>query len=194
MSLLRTFIAIEIPPEIRRTILRQSDGLRQAAGRSVRWAALENLHLTLKFLGDTSAASVDFLTQALQAETSQRPPFEIKVGTLGAFPSLRRPRIIWIGMDAPAALSRLQGGIEAATAQLGYESDDKPFSPHLTIGRIRDPISPAELQTLRAALENTKIETLGTFTAQSVQLFKSELQPGGPIYTRLFTAHLKNNP
>jgi 2'-5' RNA ligase len=192
MSLLRTFLAIEIPPEIKKAIFRQSDGLRQAAGRSVRWTSPENLHLTLQFLGDTTPASLSALTQAIPAEAGQHPPFDLTLRGLGAFPSLHRPRIIWIGLEAPADLPRLQRSLETVTAQLGYPSDDKPFSPHLTIGRVRDPLAPAELQTLRAALETTKIDALGTFTVPAVHLFKSDLQPGGPIYARLFTAQLKN--
>ncbi len=193
MSSLRTFIAIEIPAEIKKAIIHQSADLRRAVGRSVRWVAPENIHLTLKFLGEISPANVEMLTQTLKAEAGQHAGFEIKVATMGAFPNPRRPRVIWAGLDAPATLSRLQHGIDAATARLGYPSEDKPFSPHLTIGRVRDQISSDEMQSLRAALENTKTGALGTFTVQAVHLFKSDLQPGGSIYTCLFTARLDNN-
>jgi 2'-5' RNA ligase len=192
MGSLRTFIAIEIPAEIKKAILQQSADLRRAVGRSVRWVALENIHLTLKFLGEISPANVEMLTQTLIAEASQHTGFEIKVTTLGAFPNPRRPRIIWAGLDAPETLSRLQHGMDAVTARLGYPSEDKPFSPHLTIGRVRDQVSSDEMQTLRTALESAKIGTLGTFTVKDVQLFKSDLQPGGSIYTRLFTTPLES--
>jgi RNA 2',3'-cyclic 3'-phosphodiesterase len=192
MGSLRTFIAIEIPAEIKKTLLQQSADLHRAVGRSVRWVTSENIHLTLKFLGEISPANVEMLTQTLKAEASQHTSFEIKVATLGAFPNPRRPRILWVGLDAQETLSRLQHGIEAATARLGYPPEDKPFSPHLTIGRVRDQVSSDEMQSLRAALENTKIGMLGTFTVQAVHLFKSDLQPGGSIYTRLFTAPLES--
>jgi RNA 2',3'-cyclic 3'-phosphodiesterase len=193
MSSLRTFIAIEIPAEIKKALIQQSADLRRAVGRSVRWVTPENIHLTLKFLGEISPANVEMLTQTLKAEASQTPGFEIKMATLGAFPNPRRPRILWVGLTAPETLSRLQHGLETATARLGYPPEDKPFSPHLTIGRVRDQISAEELQALRAALENKNIGALGTFTAQAVQLYKSDLQPGGSIYTCLFTARLGNN-
>lgn len=190
MSLLRAFIAIDIPEEIKKEIGSQTARLSRELGRSVRWGAAENIHLTLKFLGEISSANIDFLTQALKTEASQHAPFEITVGNLGAFPNSRRARVIWIGLQAPADLGRLQHNIDAAAARLGYPVEDKPFSAHLTIGRVREQISSSEAQSLRSALENTRIGTLGTFAARFVHLFRSDLQPGGPLYTCLFTAAL----
>jgi 2'-5' RNA ligase len=97
-----------------------------------------------------------------------------------------------VGLESPAGLPRLQRGIEATTARLGYAAEDKPFSPHLTIGRVRDQVSADEMQTMRAALESTKVGALGTFDVTAVHLFKSDLQPGGAVYTCLFTARLGN--
>ena len=190
MILLRAFIAIEIPQEIKRQIAGQTAELRRMIGRSVRWVMPENIHLTLKFLGDISPTNIDLLAQALKTEVGQHLPFEIDVDGLGAFPNVRRPRVIWIGLNAPADLTRLQHHLETATARLGYVSDDKPFSPHLTIGRIREQLSSDETQSLRNALENTKVGALGKFAVKSVHLFQSELKPAGPIYTCISTAAL----
>ncbi len=190
MILLRAFIAIEIPEEIKRQIASQTAGLRQVVGRSVRWVMPENTHLTLKFLGDISSTNIDFLAQAVKTEAGQYLPFEISVDGLGAFPNVRRPRIIWIGLHAPTDLTRLQHNLETATARLGYVSDEKPFSPHLTIGRIREQLSSDDTQSLRGALENSKVGLLGNFAVKSVHLFQSELKSGGPIYTCLSTAVL----
>jgi len=190
MSLLRAFVAIEIPEEIKTEITRQTDGLRRAAARSVRWVAVENTHLTLKFLGDISSSNLEFLMQALKTECAQHAPFEITVGGLGAFPNLRRPHVLWIGVDAPSDLGRLQHNIEASTSQLGYPADDKPFSAHLTIGRVRQQTSSSEALALRQALENGKIDILGKFAAKFVHLFRSDLHPEGPVYSCLFTTAL----
>jgi 2'-5' RNA ligase len=190
MSLLRAFIAIEIPEEIKKEIAGQTVELRRVVGRSVRWSATDHIHLTLKFLGEISSSNLDFLTQALKTEAGQHAPFEMTVGGLGAFPNPRRARVIWIGLDAPAALRRLQHNIEAATARLGYPAEGKPFSAHLTIGRVREQISSAEAQSLRNILESTNVGIFGTFAAKFVHLFRSDLQPGGPLYTCLFTAAL----
>ena len=191
---MRTFIAIEIPAELKKAIIQQSASLRRAAGGSVRWVAPENIHLTLKFLGEISPSNLEMLTQTLKTEASQQTPFDIKIETLGAFPNPRRPRVIWVGLDAPPALARFQHGLEAATARLGYPPEDKPFSPHLTIGRVRDQVPADEMQALRTALESAKIGLLGAFTVQAVKLFKSDLLPGGSVYTCLFSVPLGLSP
>ena len=190
MSLLRAFVAIEIPNEIKKEIANQTTALHRTVAQSVRWVVPENLHLTLNFLGDISSANLGILTQALETEASQQAPFEITVGSLGAFPDVRRPRVIWIGLEAPVDLGKLQHGIDALTARLGYPPDDRPFSAHLTIGRVRQQVSSAEMVGIRNALEKTRVGILGTFSAKSVHLFRSDLKPDGPVYTRLFTAAL----
>ena len=128
MSLLRAFIAVEIPLEIKKAIAAEIANLHKGAGHGVRWVAVENIHLTLKFLGEISLASVELLSQTLQAECNQHTPFDITVGGLGCFPNFHRPRIIWIGLNIPPELNRLQHKLEAATARMGYTEEDKPFS------------------------------------------------------------------
>jgi 2'-5' RNA ligase len=131
------------------------------------------------------------LEQTLTAETTGSAPFSMQIGGLGSFPTPRRARIIWIGIQAPAALESLQHGIESAAARLGYEPEARPFSPHLTIGRVRQPVSAGDQQQVRVALERTQVGALGSADVTSVHLFKSDLQPTGSVYTRLFSAPLK---
>ena len=190
MNLLRAFIAIEIPSGIKKVIAAQTACLQTNSNRAVRWVAAENTHLTLKFLGETSPANVDMLSQALQGECSLLAPFDITVSGLGCFPNARRPRVIWIGLLVPSELTHLQHKIEAATARLGYTPEEKPFSPHLTIGRVREQANGVELKELHESLEAISVGTLGTFTAHAVHLFKSELRPAGPVYSSLFSARL----
>lgn len=191
MTLLRVFIAIEIPLPIRQAIFAQTESLRDAVGPLVRWVPVENMHLTLKFFGDVSPASVDLLSQMLTAEATDCAPFEMQIGELGSFPTPRRARIIWIGIQAPAALASLQRGIESAAARLGYEPETRPFSPHLTIGRVRQQVSASDQQQVRAALEQTQVGDLGMAEVTAVHLFKSDLKPTGAEYTCLFSAPLK---
>lgn len=192
MSLLRTFIAVEIPPQMQRSIQREIEPLRQMIGTSlVRWLPAENIHLTLKFFGDVSPANVDMLTQMLRAEADACSPFDIQLGGLGSFPSLKLPRVIYIGIQAPAGLEALYHGIQSAAARLGYESEPRSFSPHLTIGRVRQNVISSEQQKIRRALEEIKIDSLGTARVDSVHLYKSDLKPGGSVYTRLYSAPLK---
>ncbi len=193
MGSLRTFIAIEIPPAIKQAIAAQTASLHQQSGHAVRWVNAENIHLTLKFLGEVSSSNINLLTQTLQNECDQHPPFQVTVATLGSFPNPRRPRVIWIGLSAPPELGRLQHNIETATTRLGYTSEEKSFTPHLTLGRVREQASASEIQSLRTLLEQTTVGQLGTFTVSAVHLFKSDLQPGGPVYSRLFSAPLATN-
>jgi 2'-5' RNA ligase len=193
MSLLRAFIAVELPLEIRQTVCAATSNLRKGIGSLVRWVPIENMHLTLKFLGDISPSNMNMLCHMLHAETDLFNCFDLCLNGLGSFPSLKRPRVIYIGIQAPAALEALQRGIESASRRLGYESEERGFSPHLTIGRVRQNITATEQQTIRRALEETKIDSLGNARVDSVHLYKSDLEPTGSIYTRLFSASLKSS-
>lgn len=194
MSLLRAFIAIEIPPEIHKAIETKTAPIQTALSSSlIRWVPVDNIHLTLKFLGDVSPTNVEMLAQMLSAEASHHENIEIKFGGLGAFPNPRRPRVIWVGIQAPAALEALQHGIEAATATLGYPVEERSFSPHLTIGRVKQHIGTDNMQKIRTTIEETKIGLLGTTIVTAVHLFKSDLKPSGAVYTKFFSAPLKNN-
>ena len=192
MSLLRAFIALEIPSGIHQAIEKKTAQLRSRLSASlVRWVPAENVHLTLKFLGDVSPANLEMLEQMLSAEVSQHQPFEMEFGGLGAFPNPKRPRVIWIGIQAPSGLEVLQHGIEAATATLGYPNDQRSFSPHLTIGRVKQNVGPTGMQKIRMALEETTVGPLGITPVSAVHLFKSDLKPTGAEYTKLFSAPLK---
>jgi 2'-5' RNA ligase len=160
---------------------------------------VQNIHLTLKFLGDVSPASVDVLSQMLRTEADSCPAFDMQISGLGSFPSPRRPRVLYIGIQAPAPkrasglceLEALYHGIESACARLGYESEGRDFSPHLTLGRVKQDASAVDQQRIRRALEETKIDSLGTARVNSVHLYKSDLKPTGSVYTQIFSAPLK---
>ncbi len=191
MSLLRVFIAIELPTHVCDAIQKQTARLREALGNDfVRWVPTQNMHLTLKFLGDTSSSYLDFLKQMLIREADSCLQFDLQLGGLGAFPNSRKPRLIWIGIHAPSNLASLQKNIEAGTTRLGYEQEERVFSPHLTIGRARQNVSPTDLQKIRVALDAIQLGNIGIARVDSIHLFKSDLQPGGSIYTKLFSAPL----
>jgi len=191
--MLRAFIAVEILKGIQDAITQGTASLKNALPKPlVRWVALHNVHLTLKFLGDVSPTTLQELAEAIKVETVSHGMFSISVGGLGAFPSPRRARVIWVGLEAPPALEALRRGVEAAAAQLGYAPEGRPFSPHLTIGRVEQNASAADLQRIRAALEATKVGLLGTQQVEALHIFKSDLQPGGSVYTHLYTMPLKS--
>lgn len=156
----------------------------------VRWVPAANLHLTLKFLGDVSPANLQFVTQMLAREAGQCPCFSLRIGGTGAFPNSRRPRVIWVGIQAPESLRSLYRSLEAACTRLGYPPEERAFSPHLTLGRVRQTAGPADLQRIHAALEASQVGPIGAVNVTSAQLMKSELKPTGSVYTRLFSAPL----
>jgi 2'-5' RNA ligase len=192
MSLLRIFIAADIPPSLQQAIQQKVGLLRKTVGdRSVRWVPVQNMHLTLKFLGDVSPTNVESLKEILRIEADSCPVFDITISRLGSFPNSKRPRTLFIGIQAPAQLEALQRGIDFATARLGYESEARPFSPHLTIGRVKETATATDLQKIRGILDQVKIDSLGTAGVDSVHLYKSELKPGGSVYSKLYSAPLR---
>ena len=191
MSLLRAFIAIELPKHIQDAVEKQTARLRQTLGKDViRWVPTQNMHLTLKFLGDIATSHIEFLKQLLAREVDSHPQFDMQIGGLGSYPTSRRPRVLWAGLHAPADLISLQKSIEAGTTRLGYEQEEHAFSPHLTLGRVRQTTSPAEIQKVRSALDTIQLGNIGTARVDSIHLFKSDRQRSGSIYTKLFSASL----
>jgi len=185
MTKIRTFIAIEIPEGIRQKIAELQDELRSLGGR-VSWVKTENIHLTLKFLGDTDASMINDIASQLQRSVAAMAPFEVTVNGVGTFPNAKRPRVIWVGASSKPAdqLKLLAARIDAETSRFGFQKEDRPFSGHLTLGRVKDPrgIEPI-LDRLRAH-ENFYADA---FTAKEFVIMKSELHPAGSIYTVLKT-------
>lgn len=195
MSVIRAFIAIHLSPEIRRNLEQVLKDLYSRWPEApVRWVPAGNIHLTIKFLGEVSTANLALLTKMLEAEAARHATFEISVGGLGAFPSVRRPRVVWVGVKAPPELSALQRGVEAEMSRLGYAPEEREFSPHLTLGRVARNATSDEQPRLSALLGSVKVGFLGAVRVDAVQLFRSDLQPSGAVYTSLFQAPLSGAP
>lgn len=191
MNLLRCFLAVELPPPIQDAIETATAGPRAKLGSDlVRWVPAHNVHLTLKFLGDTTPSGMELVQAALRAEVPQFKPFDVRVKGFGAFPSTRKPRVLWVGLVAPPALTSLQHELDVATTRLGYASEEREFEPHLTVGRVRQNTATAHLLKIRDELVKMSIGELGVFRVDAVHLFKSELQPTGSVYTRIFSEPL----
>jgi 2'-5' RNA ligase len=189
---LRLFIAIELSPEVKQGISRLQGNLKQRLPpRVVRWTNPEGIHLTLKFLGDTSPDKVQAVTQGILAAAAGFEPFELRVAGFGCFPNPRRARVLWVGVpDVPKALAGVQRAIDLQMARLDYARETRPFSPHLTLGRVNDRASPDERRALADLLERTEVGGLGVVPVQEIVLFQSELRPEGAVYTALARAKL----
>ena len=187
MNAVRAFIAIELPRVTLDALADVQARLSHPAPRdSVRWVKPDNIHLTLKFLGQVPTAQIDAITTALKHAVAGLHAFPFEVMHAGCFPNPRRPRVIWIGVDEPTgALLALQRAVESAIAPLGYPSEPRAFQPHLTLGRTARDVKPADLHKLGDVIVAAKVGLLGHVHADEVVLFQSDLTGGGSIYTAL---------
>jgi len=191
MSLVRAFIAVEIPSNLKEKLHTGTQSLRRALPRPlVRWVAVGNMHLTLKFLGETPLDKLERLKGYLAAEVAAQSPFEIGVGKLGVFASFSRPRVIWVGVQDNGELASLHRCVETAASRMGSDPDKHPFSAHLTLGRVQQGISPVEREKIRAAIVSQEGLDFGKMQIDAVHLFESQLKPTGAVYRSLFTARL----
>jgi RNA 2',3'-cyclic 3'-phosphodiesterase len=196
MKTLRTFIAIELDQELKATLADIQTRLRSVVSpRAVRWVGSEGIHLTLKFLGDTPLDKVEQVKLALAQAAEEIPAFTVTVGRVGCFPDVRRPRVVWVGVQEPSgSLARLWRAVESHVAPLGYPTEKRPFSPHLTLGRVQRYISGAELRGIGQAVAELAAGMTGAqdeMAVSAVAYIKSDLRPTGAIYTTLAEARLQ---
>ena len=178
----RTFIAIELPEEARVHLAAQQEALARAGGE-VRWVRVENIHLTLVFLGNVRAEEIPGVARAVREAAEGCGPIQLRVGGAGQFPPRGRPRVVWIGMEEPTgALERLQKRIAEATAPFAERIENRRYEAHLTLGRVR---SPCGLEALAAAIAESAERTGPEFEAAEVVVFQSDLGPEGPTYMPL---------
>jgi 2'-5' RNA ligase len=176
--MIRSFIAIEVPNNIREEIAKVIDDLKQS-DYPVRWVTKENLHLTLIFLGEVKEDFLDKVIGQLKVVANKAKSFEMNLQGLGAFPSQRSPRVIWIGTKiGEPEIINLQSKIETVLVTIGYKPEVRKFHSHLTIGRVKGVIKdPAKIFEYNY--------TSRSFPVKSIVLFKSTLRPEGPIYEKL---------
>ncbi len=191
MGVIRSFIAVDLSNEVLGRLESVYHQLKQRLpGAPVRWTPVMNIHLTLKFLGDVSEANLRVLYEILKRESAKQAPFEIRVSGIGAFPSLSRPHVIWVGVQASPDLASLQHAIDIETARLGYASDERSFSPHLTLGRVGRSATAEEASQIGKSLSAIQVRDLGISPVQAVHFYRSDLNPQGSVYTRLYSAPL----
>lgn len=189
---IRTFIAIELDETTQNALSElQAQLKRERACAFVRWVAPQNIHLTLKFLGDVDAQQMPALQRAVADACVGSAPFTLTVGGISAFPHTRRPNVIWVGMGGQVEIAAyLAREIDDACAALGFAREERPFTPHLTLGRVKRDASSIERRFIGDAVENAKVGELGEFRVERVSVMESELRPGGSVYTRLAVVEL----
>ena len=181
---MRLFIATPISQQVETELANIIYQLKSVAG-NVRWVKPENIHLTIKFLGETDQSLVEHLSEMIDETSRETKILKFRISKLGGFPNLIRPRALWAGLDGDhAELEGLAGSLDELVHTLGYDKETRQFRPHLTLGRVK---VPQALPQLAHFIESYKIEAR-PFQIDRLTLFKSTLTPRGPIYERLHEA------
>ncbi|MEA3345385.1 MAG: RNA 2',3'-cyclic phosphodiesterase [Chloroflexota bacterium] len=193
---IRAFIAFELPDSLKESLMELQRELKgQVPQGVVRWTRPEGIHLTLKFLGQTPVDQIEDIAEALSSACAPFSPLTYTASGLGCFPNLRRPRVIWVGIEDPAGeLSELQKAVEDACVESGFERERRAFHPHLTLGRVRRRASRGQRRAISELLQEREIASLGTVTVRKVSLIRSELRPTGAVYTTLREVKLHPSP
>lgn len=178
---IRTFVAVDVPDEVRRRIGEFQASLKRH-GCDVKWVRPENIHITLKFIGDVQEDRIEGLSAALEGAVKGVPPFRISIEGSGLFPGGQRPRVLWVGAgEGSDMLSELASRVDLGLSALGFEKETRKYSAHLTIGRVR---SPKGIQPVVDAMRSAAFEA-GVVEAEEIVLMKSDLKPMGAVYTAL---------
>ena len=191
MQQIRSFIAIELPPELKRYLGNVQDRLKNAGCTGVKWVAVEGIHLTLKFLGNVAEQQVPQISEVISRACSGQRPLVLSTGNLGVFPAIKRPRVLWIAVNGDVEqLSQLQVRIDTELKPLGFEREKRPFNPHITLARTRDSITAAEQALLGRLAAETVLRENIRLDVKAVSLMQSRLLPGGAVYSQLAASGL----
>jgi len=186
MEQVRSFIAIELPDELKSGLFQLQAQLKTGKQPPVKWVDPYSIHLTLKFLGNVTVDKISGITGAIEAAAQEISPLHLEVSGLGAFPNLRRVQVVWVGLSGELArLGELQQRIESNLAPLGFAPESRPFKPHLTLARLREQASLDERQSFGELIAGTGFEAVYGFKVDSISLMRSQLTREGAIYSRL---------
>jgi len=192
MEQVRCFIAVELPDELKKGLTQLQSRLKLGEQSWVKWVDPYSIHLTLKFLGNVAVDRIGEITGAIGEAAQGMSPLYLEVKELGVFPNLRRVQVAWVGVSGEVdKLGQLQQRIESNLAHLGFAPESRPFTPHLTLARIRDQASPAERQRFGELIVSTRFETAYTIEVDAISLMKSQLTREGANYSRISSIGLK---
>ena len=193
MEQVRSFIAIELPDELKLELSQLVAQLKSGEQSWVKWVDPYNIHLTLKFLGNVAVDRLDDTTGAIEKAAQGIAPFRLELKELGVFPNLRRVQVAWVGISGEVdKLSQLQQRIESNLAPLGFTPESRPFVPHLTLARLRDQALLAERQRFGQLITGTRFEAANAIKVNAIRLMRSQLTREGAIYSRISSVGLKN--
>jgi len=184
-AMVRTFVAIPLPQPVKAAIRRLQTGLKPSMP-AIRWSAPDNLHLTLRFLGDQPEDSLEKLGDTVLSVGDSICCFSLTFSGIDAFPSWHRGRILWIGLEQPELVSQLHQKLSDGLLQIGIPEESRPFRPHLTIGRCR------QLMPLPQVPNGVLTRPIAEFRVERLVLYQSRLTPQGARHTELCSARLRH--
>ena len=188
---MRTFIAIELPKEIKDALAQLQSQLKSTSD-DVKWVEPQNIHLTIKFLGERDDKKIEKIMRILEETAKDNHPYEAKISSLGAFPKIETPRVIWVGIDkGDNETKQIAKKLEEEIAKAGIPKEERPFSSHITIGRTRSGLGLDKLVRSLKNLEVSLAEKKLNFLVTKITLYKSTLTPKGPVYEILKEVNLK---
>jgi len=191
MEQIRAFIAIELSEELKVSLARLQELIKLGSESYVKWVDPQGMHLTLKFLGNISVDKVSAISEAIAEVARSVAPFRLELTESGAFPNTKAPRVAWVGLGGDLeSLLRLQRGIDQALIPLGFPPEARAFSPHLTLGRVRDQATPQERRRLGERVASLEVQGQPSLYVDRVSLMRSQLTSKGAIYSRLSAAEL----
>jgi len=182
---IRAFIAIKLSEDIYEGLGKAIDDLKGTGMQNVRWASPRSIHITLNFLGNIHTDKIDPISQQLQDTASHFSPFDINVTGLGAFPKMDNPRVLWIGIQAPGTLSLMQKEIDSALNHIGFEKEERGFTPHLTLGRVSKSATRNDVRTITEKISHLNPIDIGKMPVDQIHLYRSNLLPEGPQHSIL---------
>ncbi len=187
----RLFIAIELSGAMKSAIKEVIETLRMKDHGAIRWVQADGMHLTLKFLGDVPESKIEMVGKAIENACAGVESLSVSLNGMGVFPNESRPRVLWIGLAGePEALQRVQGKLDEECFMIGFAKEERAFSPHVTLGRMRDDASPQAMQGIVGRLKAIQVSN-ETHLVDCIALIKSVLGPNGPNYTQLKAVDLK---
>lgn len=187
----RAFIAVELPEPVKAELAALQRRLAAEPAAGIKWVSPNGIHLTLKFLGQAAPARIEAVKAASAAAAGSIPPFGLGLCGLGAFPNLKRMNVIWCGLSGDLGrLAELQRAVEAEVSPLGFPAENRVFSPHLTLARLREDVSAEARQALAKKLAGTKFEPDLKIPVEEVSLMQSTLLPRGAEYRCLASFRL----
>ncbi|MCD6452732.1 MAG: RNA 2',3'-cyclic phosphodiesterase [Dehalococcoidales bacterium] len=193
MEQLRSFIAIELPDELKLQLSRLETKLKKGNSPRVKWVNPTGIHLTLKFLGNITTDSLPAITKAIEIATRGIAPFRLQARELGGFPNLKRTQVVWVGIDGEInELAQLQQRIESNLVPLGFAVESRRFSPHLTLARLSRQASSDEQQRLGELIGSTPFNPSGIIEVTAVSLMQSQLTKEGARYNRISLVRLSH--